>query len=154
MYHDVITLFNRYKSRAGDIWFPTVIHNVNVNIDRASVIARMGTESQDKVIVNIKYDTDTDGHTFVGDEGKEYFPPKKWEEHLVEDLKYYVTINPQDGFDFFVVGEVLYEGFDQILDNDFPDGFFDFVSNRYDYVFAVTSVTQLSVIPHFEITGK
>ena len=150
MYRDTITLFNRYESRLGDMWFPTVLNGVNLNIDRASVVARMGAESNDKVIVNIRY-MNINGVKTI--EGKEYKTPKIWDGQVVEELPNTLTFTTDpDKFDFFVVGE--YGDGQPINDDDYPDGFFDYMSNAFDYVFAITSVSEFSVIPHFEITGK
>ena len=150
MYRDTITLFNRYESRLGDMWFPTVLNGVNLNIDRASIVERMGAESKDKVIVNVRYMTINNEKQI---EGKTYKTPKIWDAQVVEELPTTITFTPDsDKFDFFVVGE--YGDGQPINDDDYPDGFFDYMSNAYDYVFAITSVSEFSVIPHFEITGK
>ena len=150
MYRDTITLFNRYESRLGDMWFPTVLNGVNLNIDRASIVARMGAESQDRVIVNVRY-MNIDGKKMI--EGKEYLTPKIWDAQVVEELPNTLTFTPDsEKFDFFLVGE--YDDSQPINDDDYPDGFFDYISNQFDYVFAITSVSEFSVIPHFELTGK
>ena len=149
MYRDTITLFNRYRSRLGDMWFPTVLNGVNLNIDRASVVERLGAESKDKVIVNIRYVNVNDKKLV---DGKEYLTPKVWDSQVVEELPNTLTFTPDNDFDFFMVGE--YGNTEPINDDDYPEGFFDYISNQYDYVFAITSVSEFSVIPHFEITGK
>ena len=56
MFKDTITVFNRYIDSLGTItWYPTVIYNVNVNIDKASIIAKYGAESRDSVVLNVPY---------------------------------------------------------------------------------------------------
>jgi hypothetical protein len=41
-----------------------------------------------------------------------------------------------------------------IKDDDYGrEGFYNYMNDRYDYVFAITKVAEYSVIPHFEIMG-
>ena len=46
-----------------------------------------------------------------------------------------------------------WEGTEPVNDDDY-NGFFNYMSKKYDYVFRITNVSILSVIPHFEITGR
>lgn len=148
MYSDTITLFNHYKSRLGDMWYPTVIHGANLLIDKAAIIAKYGTESKDNAILNIHYDT-VDGQIMV--DGKPYFPPKEWDRQTNDKLAETITFASGNDFDFFVLGE--YESTGPIADDDFIDGFYNHVNDEYDFVFAVTSVAKYTAIPHFEIMG-
>lgn len=146
MYKDVITLFNRKPGERGqgDTWYPTVIKNVNLNIDRAAIIAQYGPESQDNAALSIRYKT-VDGNIIVA--GKPWMPPKEWDR--TEDS---ITFASGSAFDFFWAGE--WTG-GIVTDADYLDeGFYGYMNRKRDYVFAITSVSRLSVIPHFEITGK
>ena len=149
MYSDTITLFNHYKSRLGDMWYPTVIHNANLLIDKAAIIAKYGAESNDNAILNIHYDL-VDGQIMV--DGKPYLPPKEWERQTNDMLAESITFASGTDFDFFMLGE--YPVKEPIKDEDFKNGFFEEVKKEYDYVFSITSVAKYSVIPHFEIMGK
>lgn len=150
MYRDTITLFNRYKSDAGDVWYPTILRNVNLNLDKAAIIAKYGTESQDKAILNIRYHI-ADGNKMVGD--KIWLPPKTWSGQGIDSLPSSITFKSGQDFDFFWIGE--WKGEEPISDDAHGiDGFYDYMDNRHDYVFAVSSVSMYSAIPHFEITGK
>lgn len=148
MYSDTITLFNRYKSRLGDMWYPTVIHGVNLQIDKAAIMAKFGAESKDNAILNIRY-ARIDGVKSIN--GKPYLPPKEWERQTNDKLAESITFTSGTDFDFFMVGE--YESTEPIADDDYIDGFFNHMNDRHDYVFAITSVAEYSVIPHFEIMG-
>ncbi len=146
MYQDTITLFNRKTGSrgAGDTWYPTVIHGVNLNIDRAAILAKYGPEAQDNVALSIRY-TIKDGAIMVA--GKPWMPPKEWDG--TEDA---LTFASGTDFDFFWLGEwdggiVSDEGYG-------TEGFYGYMNRIHDYVFAVTSVARYSVIPHFEILGK
>lgn len=150
MYSDTITLFNHYKSRLGDMWYPTVIRSVNLNMDKAAIMAKYGAESNDKAVLNIHYQT-VDGQIMV--DGKPYLPPKEWSNQTNDKLPQTITFSSGKDFDFFMLGE--YESLNPIPDNDvlWTNGFYDYINAEYDFVFAVTAVGYYSVIPHFEIMG-
>lgn len=145
MYKDTITLFNRKPGGAdGDTWYPTVIHNVNLNIDRAAILAKYGAESQDKAALFVRYTRD--GNNILVS-GKPWMPPKEWDK--TEDS---LTFTSGNKFDFFWLGE--WTG-GIVTDAEHGDeGFYDYMNRKHDYVFAVSSVAMYSVIPHFEIMGK
>ena len=149
MYSDKITLFNHYKSRLGDMWYPTVIDGVNLLIDKAAIVAKYGAESKDNALLNIHYQT-VDGQIMI--DGKPYLPPKEWERQTNDKLADSITFASGLDFDFFILGE--YPEIKPILDEDYRNGFFEEVKKEHDFVFAITSVAMYSVIPHFEITGK
>lgn len=148
MFDKTITLFNHYKSRLGDMWYPTVIHNANLLIDKAAIIAKYGAESNDNAILNIHYDL-VDGQIMV--DGKPYLPPKEWSHQTNDKLPESITFTSGKDFDFFMLGE--YESTEPIADDNYVDGFYNYINDEYDYVFAVTSVAKYTAIPHFEIMG-
>ena len=148
MYSEKITLFNHYKSRLGDMWYPTVIDGVNLLIDKAAIVAKYGAESKDNAILNIHYQI-VDGHILI--DGKPYLPPKEWESQTNDKLAESITFASGKDFDFFMLGE--YTTTKPIADDDYVDGFYNHVNDEYDYVFAITSVAKYTVIPHFEIMG-
>ena len=145
MYKDTITLFNRKSGGAdGDTWYPTVIKNANLNIDRAAILAKYGAESQDKAALSVRYTRNGDNILISG---KPWMPPKEWDK--TEDS---LTFTSGNKFDFFWLGE--WTG-GIVTDAEYGDeGFYDYMNRTHDYVFAVSSVAMYSVIPHFEIMGK
>ena len=150
MFTDTITVFNYYKDSLKNVtWYPTVIHGVNLLIDKAAIVAKYGAESKDNALLNIHYQT-VDGQIMV--DGKLYLPPKEWERQTNDKLPETITFASGTGFDFFILGE--YPEIKPILDEEYRNGFFEEVKKEYDFVFAITSVGMYSVIPHFEITGK
>lgn len=150
MFNDTITVFNSYEDSFKNItWYPTVIRGVNLLIDKAAIVAKYGTDSKDNAILNIHYQT-IDGQIFV--DGKPYFLPKEWKNQTNDMLSESITFASGTDFDFFMLGE--YPTQEPIMDEDFRNGFFEEVKKEYDFVFAITSVANYSVIPHFEITGK
>lgn len=149
MYNDTITLFNRYANRDGDTWYPTIIRGVNLNIDRAAIVAKYGAQSADSAVLNIRY-LFSGGNKIVAD--KPYLPPKEWSELPNDELGGSITFAGGALFDFFYVGEWQSEA--PISDIEYADGFYSYMNKRYDNVFAITSVGLYTVIPHFEILGK
>lgn len=148
MYQDTITLFNRKPGgNAGDTFYPTVIKGVNLNIDRAAILAKYGPEAQDNAVLHIRYVVKNGEIAIVCDSEmtKPWMSPKTWDK--TEDS---LTFNP-DG-DFFWVGEWK-DGIVSDADHG-PDGFYAEMNRAHDYVFTVSSVARYSVIPHFEIMGK
>lgn len=148
MYNDTITLFNRYSSNAGDIWFPTVLYNVDVNLDKAVAVSKFGENTTDKGQVHIKYQT-KGGVPYV--KAKRYVLPKEWENQLTDEQKNSITFTSGEEFDFIYVGEYPEA---LIKDDDYTKGFFDYMKKTYDEVYAITSVAKYDVIPHFEISIK
>lgn len=150
MFNSIVTLFNRYESRLGDTWYATVLDGVQLNIDKAAIIAKYGAESQDNAILDIHYKT-VDSKKMVG--GKQWLPPKEWDKQVNDMLSQTITFTGGQAFDFFMQGE--WDGPEIIADDDYTEGFYDYINRRYDYVFAVTSVGgPYSVIPSFQIMGK
>lgn len=146
MHQDTITLFNRKKGERGqgDTWYPTVIKGVNLNIDRAAILAKYGAESQDNAALHIRYKKA--GNEILVAE-KPWMSPKEWDG--TEDS---LTFASGTNFDFFWMGEW---GGGIVTDADYLDeGFYGYMNRTKDYVFAVSSVAMYSVIPHFEIMGK
>lgn len=151
MYNDTVTLFCQYKDQRKNItWYPTILHNVNLNKDKAAIIAQYGAESQDKAVLNVRYRLDN-GKIMVGD--KIWLPPKEWDRQTNDLLSSSLTFTDGQEFDFFYEGEWPDEN--PIGDEDYGiDGFYNYMNRYYDYVFAITSVGgPYSVIPHFEIMG-
>lgn len=144
MYQDTITLFNRKPGGAsGDTWYPTVIKNVDLNVDRAAILAKYGAESQDNAVLHIRYKKSGSDAVVAG---KRWLPPKEWKQD--ENT---LTFTGGTQFDFFWMGEWM-GGI--VKDSDYGEGFYDHMNRTHDYVFAVASVAMYSVIPHFEIMGR
>lgn len=145
MYQDTITLFNRKSGDRGqgDTWYPTVIKGVNLNIDRAAILAKYGADSQDNAVLHIQY-VAKEGGIHVA--GKPWMPPKQWDG--TEDS---ITFTSGKNFDFFWKGD--WTG-GITTDSNYGEGFYDWMNRTHDYVFAISAVAQYSVIPHFEIMGR
>lgn len=151
MYSETITLFNRYHSRYGDMWYPHVLHNVNLISDKASITAKYGAESKDAASLHVKYDS-IDGKIKINN--VPYMPPKEWSRQTNDMLAESITFNDDSNyFDFFILGE--YENTEPIVDDNYAEGFYNEMQKEKDYCYAITSVSSpYKVIPHFEIMAK
>ena len=150
MYIDTITLFNRKKGEVGDTWYPSVLHNVHVNIDRASILAKYGAQSQDNAMLNIRYVPDGEKKK-IG--GKQWLPPKVWQG--LADPSQALTFAAGTSFDFFWLGDWGSESPVKDADYAVDMDFYTYLNRTHDYVFVISSVGgPYSVIPHFEILGK
>ena len=150
MYKDTITLFNRKEGSEGDTWYPTVIRNAHLNMDRASIVAKYGAEAADNAVLHIRYKQEEKNKIVSG---KMWLAPKEWEKH--NEPASVLTFTPGARFDFFWFGDWGNE--DPVHDGDFfaYTDFYTYMNKTHDYVFAISSVGgPYSVIPHFEIMGK
>lgn len=153
MYNDTVTLFNRYESRLGDTWYPTILRGVNLLIDKAAIIAKYGPDSSDSAVLNVRY-RNVGGKKIVGD--KIWLPPKEWDKQTNDSFARSITFTDGTEFDFFILGE-WEGGEDPVSDDDYQEGFYNEINRSRDYVFAISSVGgpyHSSIIPHFEIMGK
>ena len=149
MYKDTITLFNRLEGDEGDTWFPTVIRNAHLTIDRAAIIAKYGADATDSAVLSIRYKPDGENKR-VGN--KHVLPPKEWEKQL--DHSQAITFTGGSRFDFFWLGDWGNE--EPVEDFASLGGdFYTRMNQEHDYVFAISSVGgPYGLIPHFEILGK
>lgn len=149
MYKDTVTVFCRKKdSINGGVWYPYILHDVNVNMDKGTIAKIYGDEATDNVILNVRYKKDNDD-VMISD--LKWLPPKEWQRS--EDKSSAITFSSGGSFDFFWIGE--WAGGDIVPDDNYGNlSFYDYMQRNYDFVFAITSVGYFSVIPHFEITGK
>ena len=147
MYNDTVTLFNRYARRDGGVWYPTVLHGVDLNVDKAAILAKYGPESNDTARLHVKYRTEN-GSVYVGE--KLWLPPKEWDRQTNDVMADSLTFS-SDGvdFDFIWVGEWT-DGIVNEADYGI-DGFYNYMNSHHDFVFMISSVARYSVIPHFEI---
>lgn len=148
MYKDTITLFNRYVDSMGNtMWFPHVLTGVNLNVDRSVIVNKYGEQSKDNAVLNVKYHL-VDNRKMVNN--LPYLDPKEWERQVNDDLPKIITFAQGNDFDFFMLGD--YGSEEPIEDN--KGTFYRDMQQEYSDVYAITSVAEYSVIPHFQITGK
>lgn len=148
MYKETITLFNRYNDSMGNtMWFPRIISGANLMNDKSAIISKYGEVSKDKAVLNIAYKIESGLATI---KSKRYLSPKEWKRQTIDNLPQTITFASGNDFDFFMIGD--YGSEEPIIDD--TGRFYSNIQSEYDYVYAITSVTQYTIIPHFEITGK
>lgn len=145
MYTDTITLFNFHKST--NCWYATVLEGVDLNTDKATIVTDRGAQSTDETALHVKY-SEIDGVVMVGD--KPCLNPKEWAQK--DDPKNTITFARGNKAAFFIEGK--WDGANPVNDNDYTDGFWNYMNSHYDAVYSINSVARYSVIPHFEIAAK
>ena len=148
MYKDTVTIFNRYVDSMGNtMWFPHILTNVNFNADRSVIVSKYGEESKDNAVLNVKYQINNYAK-MIGN--KPYLSPREWEKQVNDELPNSITFAQGNDFDFFMLGDY---GSEKVIE-DVKGTFFRDIQQEYDNVYAITSVAEYTVIPHFEIVGK
>lgn len=157
IYSKTVTVFNYYESpTSGDaMWYPHILHNVDLNTDRGAIIKKYGADSTDNAQLHIQYymhatNHDVDGIMISTEDGMiPWRSPKEWKRQTNDKLSESITFGPDD---FFWEGE--WTG-GNVNDGDYRNGFYQYMNNSHDFVFKITSVGgPYTVIPHFEILGK
>lgn len=141
MYTDTITLFNLKD----DTWYPSVLSNVDLIVDKAASLVKTGLNDADTANLHVKY-TVSGSNTLVG--SKPYLPPKEWVAQDETD-----TLTFTEGVDFFILGDWGSE--DAVNDDKYGvNGFYYYCNKKYDHCYLINSAAKYNVIPHFEIGGK
>lgn len=153
MYDRTVTVFNFYESETtgNAYWYPHVLKNVDLNLDRGEIIKKYGPDSTDNAELHISYESDDEAICITDGQGKKlsWMPPKAWKSQTNDKLEESITFGPND---FFLWGEWT-EGITE--EDSYNDGFYHYLNSKKDYVFKITTVNgPYVVIPHFEITGK
>lgn len=139
MFTDTVTVFNYYedKKKGISVWYPTVLDGVELQIAKGINISKSGNDAADSANLHIKINADI---------RKAYKKPKEYK--ALEDKQGYFTLKPDD---FFIAGEY---GVTPIHEEDYPNGFFEYMKGNYDDVYNITTVDVFKTIPHFEVGGK
>lgn len=135
---NTVTLYNRHtdKLTGREMWFPTLLSNVNLEMTKGAYINKSGTQDADSVKLFVNADNMP----------KPYVESVKWK-NLDDEIKSeYMTFTGSE--DFFVEGDTLDV---KIID----EGFFEWMRKHYDNVFKVTNIDRYrDILPHFEVGGK
>lgn len=138
---DVITLYNYDfdNDTMVELWKPTVFgadHPVRLIRTQGSNISTSGLADADAAKVYIRY----------SDLPKTYAEPADW--NVLSEAEKTEKFTFSSERDFFVVGDTSSE---TIL----TDGFYEYMKNKYDGVYAITTVDRYEhIMPHFEVGGK
>lgn len=155
MYDKTITLFNRYDSQTGTVWYPHILTVVDLNTDRGAILKKYGPDSTDNAQLHVRYHF-RDGVKEITDNAGnelEWLQPKKWAKQTNDALENSITFSLDSFF-----WEGVWDG-GIVNDAEYTDrryeGFYAYMNAKHDNVFLITSVGgPYTVIPHFEILGK
>ncbi len=152
LYKQTVTVFNRKTIEGSIYWFPHVIPNVHLIMDKSIIISTYGEQSADNVRLHIRYVNSENGPSIKDKSGSGlvYMEPKVFAKY--GEFETNISFAPGDNFDFFIEGE--YEDLDEIDDSKYRNGFFNYMNKTHDNVFAITTVSKFNLLPHFEIGGK
>lgn len=149
MYSETVTIFNKLQQGQVITWYPTVLNNVDLNVDKGANVTKTGLESADTAKLHIRY-TVVDGDITI--KGKKYKRPKEWAAHNETGITASLTFAGSS--DFFIRGEYPETPVND-ADPAYKKGFYDYINKTRDDVYLVTTVGgPYKVIPHFEIGGK
>lgn len=132
-YNKTVTIYNRHEDEK-EMWFPTVLENVRLQINRGENVSKSGTDSADSTKLSIMMDSLE----------KPFMKPLEWQKLSEEDKQASFTLTSNE--DFFVEGDTTAE---EILESDF----FSYMKRKYDNCFKMTNVDVYELIPHFEVGG-
>lgn len=151
IYKQTVTVFNRKIVGDKTYWYPTVIPNVHLIIDRSIIISTYGEQAQDNAKLHIRYTPSGEGATISVNGGtRSYMQPKVYRASGVQGKN--ITFAFGDDFDFIMEG--AWSGDSAIDDDTYQKGFFNYMNKTYDNVFAITTVAKFNLLTHFEITAR
>lgn len=135
-YNKTVTVYNKTTEglMGKETWYPTVLENVRLLINKGENVSKTGLESADSAKLSIKTDNLS----------KPYKKPLEWQNLSAEDKAKNFTLT--SGFDFFVEGDTSGE---EIQESDF----FSYMKGKYDNCFMIKNVDVFELIPHFEVGG-
>lgn len=150
MYSESITLFNHYSDRLGETWYPHVLKNVDLIVDRASIVAKYGNESSSSAKLHVKYEDGEGIHI----NGVPYLGLVEWKKLTTEERAEYITFNTDtEAPDFFVLGEV--EADKIIFDSaESMTTLLQRMAKEQEVYILTTASAPYKVIKHFEILAR
>ena len=153
MYKDTITLFNGLPSSSGQVWRATVLHNVDLNADKTVLLARLGPQSDAKAKLHVRFSVTAQGDAEIST-GALIVEPKQYAASVAADQAAITFRAAETGEtpDFFIFGE--WTGAGVISDDDYPDGFANYMFSIKDRCYSIEAAARYSVIPHYEILAR
>ena len=145
MFQDTITLFNYHK--ATGLWFPSVLENVDLGVNTASISTKNGKNGNDTVNLIIHCSGDKKV-TVINGAKKSYIGEKAYAG--CKNPSSFITFKPES--DFFYCG--VWRQSEQIREEDYESGFYHAMNDEYDGVYIISSAAFYGLIPHFEIGGR
>lgn len=149
MWRDTIVVFCKRVSNSGDMWFPYYIKGVDVNTDASWLMRNYGEEMAANINLHIPCAIKDD---VISIANYTYLKPKEWATKGTDEKADYITFD--GGLDNCIVLHGDYDFPEPIMDDDYRQGFFQYLKNNYDGVYQIISARMYSMIPHFELVGR
>ena len=144
MYQSTVTIFNFHA--VSGLWYPSVIHNVDLIASKSSAATAEGRNNADTVEVIVHCSADRSITTTEG--LKSYTGPKK----------YAKCNNPTERITFTPEHDFIYDGewpeLVPISDDQYDSGLYHAMNDEYDGIYMINSAVFYGLIPHFEIGGR
>ena len=147
MFDRTVTLFNFLKSDGK--WYSTVIKNCTLEDTESSSDSARGRNSTSNVRIHLHCNSQQVFKTTRGN--IPYVPTKEYQNlTAVSGRVKGLTFTPE--VDFLVVGKEMKEN--AVLDDNYENGFYNYVNKTVDDVYMVTNSTWYSLLPHFVVGGR
>ena len=144
MYQSTVTIFNFHA--ASGLWYPSVIHDVDLIASKSSAATAEGRNNADAVEVIVHCSADRSITTTEGP--KSYTGPKE----------YAKCSNPTERITFTPEHDFIYDGewpeLVPISDDQYDSGLYHAMNDEYDGIYMINSAVFYGLIPHFEIGGR
>lgn len=148
MYSETVTIFNKLQVGQVITWYPTVLRNVDLNVDKGANVTKIGLESADTAKLHIKYSM-VDGAIAI--KGKTYKRPKEW---TAQGTGVHANTITFASGDLFMRGEYPETPVNDV-DPMFKPTFESYINKTRDDVYKISNAGgPYKLIPHFEIGGK
>ena len=104
LYKQTVTVFNRKIVGEKTYWYPVIIPNVHLIVDRSIIISTYGEQAQDNAKLHIRYTPNGNGAIVAVSGGtRSYMQPKVFRASGVQGMN--ITFAFGDDFDFILSGE-------------------------------------------------
>jgi len=151
-YVDSVIVYNDYlnETSGSQLYFGTRFDNVRVELTQGANTQASGVENASACIVKIPNNSNPP---------KAYQAPEVWNNLTTEQMKEAFTLSVTEN-NFFVI--VKKKGISVDIDlpvgmidsDNYPGGFYEWIRDKYGYVYTVWKVDVLELIPRFEIYGQ
>ena len=146
MHSDTVTIFNYYEDKKKDIayWYPTTLNNVEAQVSEGLSVIKTGNENANSLWLSIPL-ISVNNELYA--DGVKYLKNKRYA--ASEDKSDCFTVKKND---FVVLG--AYESDSVINDDDYKDGFFQYMKSTHDDVYNINTIDEYKGIRHIEIGGR
>ena len=149
-YVDSIVVYNRWEENGDEYYSGTRFDSVRIELTQGSSMRTNGLESTSECVTKIP---------ITKERSEKYLPPMQWKDLDQVKKQSHFTFD-KDNHTFFAIAKKKELGIDielpvgLITREKYPEGFYEYVSNHYGYVYLLNAVDVFSLVPRFEISGS